>query len=401
MDVPIGPCIATIVQKAPGALQIGARPTEDFSETTRARKPSTGEVDPVQPAVQETRIRSLAEMARALGRSASLFRLLEIAAEEAVRALDAASVSVSRLEPGTSTVRTLVNVGQLGPTEERWPANETYDMVEFSNLALLTEERRPWRASIDDPAADAMERQLLADLGKDCAIGSPIVVDGQLWGEFYATRVAGRPSFENLDVSYMEALMAILGGAISRSLREESLEQLAYRDPLTGLLNRRALDEQAVEAFTVKPGARRQVTVVAVDINRLKHVNDTLGHLAGDQLIQSVARDLLTEFSRLPGTLVARIGGDEFTVLASAHHPDAVVAAADRLCGRTWRFGPGVGVSTGAATATILHGTDLTPARLFVAADRAQYVAKHGRLSTTVMADSLETDGSWAVPELR
>jgi diguanylate cyclase (GGDEF)-like protein len=346
----------------------------------------------VQPAVQETRIRSLAEMARALGRSASLFRLLEIAAEEAVRALDAASVSVSRLEAGTSTVRTIVNVGLLGPTEERWPENETYDMGEFNNLAILTEERRSWRASVDDPAADPKERQLLAELGKYCSIGSPIVVDGQLWGEFYATRVAGRPDFENLDVSYMEALMAILGGAISRSLREESLEQLAYRDPLTGLLNRRALDERAVEAFTVRPGAHRQVTVVAIDINRLKQVNDTLGHLAGDQLIKSVARDLLTEFGRLAGTLVARVGGDEFTVLTSAHDPAAVVAAADRLCGRTWQFGPGVGVSAGAATATIVHGTDLTPAQLFVAADRAQYVAKRGRLASTVLADSVGPD---------
>ena len=53
------------------------------------------------PAVQETRIRSLADMARALGRSEALFRLLEIAAEEARLSLDAASVSVSRLEPGT------------------------------------------------------------------------------------------------------------------------------------------------------------------------------------------------------------------------------------------------------------------------------------------------------------
>lgn len=63
------------------------------------------------PAVQETRIRSLADMARALGRSEALYRLLEIAAEEARVALDAASVSVSRLEPGTMTVRTIVNVG--------------------------------------------------------------------------------------------------------------------------------------------------------------------------------------------------------------------------------------------------------------------------------------------------
>ncbi len=341
------------------------------------------------PAVQETRIRSLADMARALGRSEALFRLLEIAAEEALVALDAASVSVSKVEPGTSTVRTIVNVGSLGPTEERWPDSEVYDMDDFANLAVLADERRPWCASLDDPGSDARERVLLAELGKNCAIGSPIIVDGQLWGEFYATREQGHQDFGGLDVSYMEALMAILGGAISRSLREESLEQLAYRDPLTGLLNRRALDERAEQAFDVAPGGRRTVTVVSMDINRLKQVNDTLGHLAGDQLIQSVSRSLTTEFSRLAGALVARVGGDEFTVLVSGHDPVQVVELTDRLCRRTWKFGPGAGVSAGAATVTVTHGTDLTPARLFAAADRAQYVAKHGRLSSTVVADPI------------
>jgi diguanylate cyclase (GGDEF)-like protein len=341
------------------------------------------------PTVQETRIRSLAEMARALGRSEALFRLLEIAAEEARGTLAAASVSVSRLEPGTSTVRTLINVGDLGPTEERWPDNEIYDMEDFANLARLTEEQRPWRASVDDPTCDLRERGLLVELGKHSAIGSPIIVDGQMWGEFYATRFADAEDFSGLDASYMEALMAILGGAISRSLREESLEQLAYRDPLTGLLNRRALDERAEQAFVVAPAGRRTITVVSLDINRLKQVNDTLGHLAGDQLIQSVSRALLAEFAGLPGTLVSRVGGDEFTVLATGHDPVAVVRVADRMCRRTWHFGSGAGVSAGAATVTLTHGSGLVAAQLFAAADRAQYVAKHGRLSSTVVADPI------------
>ncbi|MEO5709090.1 MAG: sensor domain-containing diguanylate cyclase [Nocardioidaceae bacterium] len=341
------------------------------------------------PAVQETRIRSLADMARALGRSEALFRLLEIAAEEALVALESASVSVSKVEPGTSTVRTIVNVGTLGPTEEHWPDNEIYDMEEFSNLAVLSEERRPWHATLDDLDGDPRERMLLAELGKHCSIGAPIIVDGQLWGEFYATREHGRDDFGSLELSYLEALMAILGGAISRSLREESLEQLAYRDPLTGLLNRRALDERAEQAFEVAPGARRTVTVVSMDINRLKQVNDTLGHLAGDQLIQSVSRALTTEFSGLAGALVARVGGDEFTVLVSGHDPVQVVEVTDRLCRRTWKFGSGAGVSAGAATVTVTHGSGLTPAQLFAAADQAQYVAKHGRLSSTVVADPL------------
>ena len=247
-------------------------------------------------------------------------------------------MSVSRLEPGTSTVRTIVNVGDLGPTEVRWPENEVYDMDDFANLAVLgagLRSRGGPRSTTRTPTA--RERLLLqrarqvlrdrfADRSSTASCGASSTPPGP----------RDHPDFSGLDLSYLEALMAILGGAISRALREESLEQLAYRDPLTGLLNRRALDERAAQAFDVAPRSMRTVTVVSLDINRLKQVNDTLGHLAGDQLIQSVARALTSEFSRLAGSLVARVGGDEFTVLVSGHDPAAVVDAADRLCRRTW-----------------------------------------------------------------
>lgn len=339
------------------------------------------------PAGEEMRIRSLAGMARALGRSEVLFRLLELAAEEARKAIYASSVSVSRLEPGSMTVRTVVNVGDLGPDEVRWPEDETYTMDEFVNLELDVDDLQTWSASIEDPDCDPTEMKLLDQLGKGSSIGAPIIVDGQLWGEFYATRHVGEAGFDTDDIAYLEALIAILAGAISRSLREESLEQLAFRDPLTGLLNRRALDEHAAHAFDVATGSTRTVTVVAVDINRLKEVNDTLGHVAGDQLIQSVARALSLAFNRLTGSLVARVGGDEFTVLVSGHDPTQVLQIADRLCQHTWNVGRGAGISCGAATAVLSRDSGFSPSDLFAAADRAQYVAKHGRLSSTVLAD--------------
>lgn len=342
------------------------------------------------PAGEETRIRSLAAMARALGRSEALFRLLEIAAEEAQVAMGAASVSVSRLVPGTLNVRTIVNVGDLGPNEVRWPEDETYTINEFDGLKLVVDGLQSWTWAADDPECPDSERELLRELHKGSSVGAPLVVDGRLWGEFYATRHIDEPAFDDLDTAYLEALLALLSGAVSRALREESLEQLAYRDPLTGLLNRRALDEAAEEAFAVESEKGRTVTAVTIDINRLKLVNDTLGHVAGDQLIQAVARDLQSAFGVLTGALVARVGGDEFTVLVTGSDPEAVVAISDDLCRHTWRFGPGAGVSAGAASVSLTRTCDLSPTDLFAAADRAQYVAKHGRLSTTVTADEFD-----------
>jgi diguanylate cyclase (GGDEF)-like protein len=352
------------------------------------------------PPSEEARIRSLAAMARALGRSEALFRLLEIAAEEARTAMRAASVSVSRLVPGTLNVRTIVNVGDLGPREVRWPEDEVYTIDEFASLKLVMEQLESWAWHVDDADCPENERTLLRELEKGSSLAAPLIVDGRLWGEFYATRHLGQPGFDDVDAAYMEALLAILSGSVSRALREESLEQLAYHDPLTGLLNRRALDEHATAAFEAVPGRSHTVTAVTIDINRLKEVNDTLGHVAGDQLIQAVARDLQNAYSRLTGALVARVGGDEFTVLMTGSDSMAAVRISDELCRRIWNFGPGAGVSAGAASVVITSTSTVTPTDLFAAADRAQYVAKHGRLATTVMAEDfaapIDPDGDAA-----
>ena len=335
-------------------------------------------------AEEARQLRSLAAMARVLAGSSDLSRMLEAAAEETCRAIDAATVSVSRLESGTSAIRTLVNVGDLAPWEERLPTDEVYVVEDFANLGPVLGEQQVVTDDVLDPDCDPAERELLTALQKGCSVNAPIVVDGRLWGVFFGTRHVGAPVFRDSDADYLEALLAILAGAISRCLREESLEQLAYEDPLTGLANRRKLDERIARAFDVGPGVQRDVTVVTADINRLKEVNDTLGHVAGDQLIQSVAKALLKAFSRLPGSLVARVGGDEFTVLVSGQDPVEVVKVADELCRRTWQFGTGAGISCGAATAVLHADAPWTPHDMLAAADRAQYVAKHGRLSSTV-----------------
>jgi diguanylate cyclase (GGDEF)-like protein len=346
------------------------------------------------PKDEFTRIRSLAALARDTGRSGMLLEILEVAAEGAREAIGAASVSVSRLESGTGVVRTLLNVGELGPHEERWPEDETYGSDEFVCLGLLTQGAVAWTTTLDDPDSDPREVELLHELGKGSSMGAPLVVDGVLWGEFYATRHVGEPPFGPDETAYLEALTAILAGGISRALREESLEEMAYHDPLTGLANRRALDERAAWAFDHAEDVPRPVTVVVADINGLKRVNDTQGHLVGDQLIKSVANAMRKHFSRLPGALVARVGGDEFTVLVVGHDPAAVVAVSDELCHLTWNLGTSASLSCGAATVLVGRGTGIDPRQLFAAGDEAQYVAKRGRLRTTVVAGDLAAEAA-------
>lgn len=108
-------------------------------------------------------------------------------------------------------------------------------------------------------------------------------------------------------------------------LRAE-LERLATTDPLTGLANRRELDRRAEEALGATSDAEERVVgLLLLDLDGFKPVNDTLGHLAGDELLVVVSR-------RLAGVVreedvVARIGGDEFVVLMP--HLGAASDAAD------------------------------------------------------------------------
>ncbi len=100
------------------------------------------------------------------------------------------------------------------------------------------------------------------------------------------------------------------------NLRAQILSEASYTDPLTGLKNRRALDE-----MLKKSGENSPVGVVFCDLNYLKHINDNLGHQAGDDYIRKFT-DMLTE--QFPDAEVCRTSGDEFVVLLCGIAEEAV-----------------------------------------------------------------------------
>jgi diguanylate cyclase (GGDEF)-like protein len=116
----------------------------------------------------------------------------------------------------------------------------------------------------------------------------------------------------------------------------------ARHDPVTGLPNRELFAERLTTAFTERgPGTRLGVCLLGLD--RFGRVNDSLGHDAGEELLRAVARRLEEQF-RPSGHLVARMGGDEFAVLAvglaAEHDSDAMADAAFGALGRPFLVGP-------------------------------------------------------------
>jgi diguanylate cyclase (GGDEF)-like protein len=89
----------------------------------------------------------------------------------------------------------------------------------------------------------------------------------------------------------------------------------ALHDSLTGLANRRLLNDRLGQAFDVKTSDGKKAAVVVLDLERFKQINDTLGHTNGDRVLEEVA-DRLTQIAK-DGDTVARLGGDEFAMLLS------------------------------------------------------------------------------------
>jgi GAF domain-containing protein len=111
----------------------------------------------------------------------------------------------------------------------RWPQDETYPVTRWPELAEVLRYGATRVDQREDPQGDPRERDLLTRLGKGSSVTASVIVDDHVWGEFYATRHVGQVPFGEQSVDYVEVLVALLGSAISRSLREADLVRQADR----------------------------------------------------------------------------------------------------------------------------------------------------------------------------
>ena len=106
---------------------------------------------------------------------------------------------------------------------------------------------------------------------------------------------------------------------------EEQAKRLAHYDSLTGLANRHQMSQILEKILAAPSEMQRQCTVFLLDLDRFKHVNDTLGHPAGDALLKQVGQRLERTVGKMGR--VGRLGGDEFQVIAPGHHERDRLAA--------------------------------------------------------------------------
>src|SRR5829696_136483 len=328
----------------------------------------------------ETQLRALIDVAAVAAGAHRLEDVLELAAERSLDALGGSSLAISRWDMETGVVRTLVNVGELGPGEERFPKDEIYSVEDYPSMEKVMREGGSSLAAIDDPNIEPAQRELLMRLGKESSLSVPMMLGGEPWGELEVMTAPGAPRLTKHDETFLRAIADQLVGAIHRAELFAQVEALAYTDSLTGLASRRAV-ETALQEACDEASAPGSPALVLCDIDDLKQVNDSGGHEAGDAALRRAAEALVEAAAPHEDAVVGRFGGDEFCILLpSGTAEDARNLALEAV--RRLDVVGGERMSCGVAART---EETTTPAELLRAADAAQYQAKRAGAGVDVL----------------
>jgi diguanylate cyclase (GGDEF)-like protein len=171
--------------------------------------------------------------------------------------------------------------------------------------------------------------------------GYPLIVTiGLSTAELFSGVYAKQESYDFIAVALTLIILAVNGFSVKgRFLRERMAEalkvqnlrlhDLAHHDALTGLLNRAAFAERLDSQLAL--GGTEKLAVLFLDLDRFKYVNDTLGHLIGDELLKVVAERLHSCIR--DADIVARLGGDEFAIICTnVQDKEEVAGLAERIC---------------------------------------------------------------------
>jgi diguanylate cyclase (GGDEF)-like protein/PAS domain S-box-containing protein len=241
--------------------------------------------------------------------------LIAEAVTAASQILEADMCAYAEVSPDRSTVKLRRAVG--------WPEGVEVEGNEYPIPDALRQaigEVVMLDDTVESAYAEGLRKRGIAG-GAAVLVGDPSDPLGIL-----AAFVRERRTFTDAERNFLRAVAHVLAGAITRTRADERARHESLHDSLTGLPNRALLLDRLAQRLSTLAGTPGRLTVVALDIDSFKHVNDALGHAAGDDLLREIAPRLSEVLE--PTDTVARLAGDEFAILC---FDAAGERAADRI----------------------------------------------------------------------
>jgi len=315
------------------------------------------------------RLQALLELSRALSSSLDLRDVLLVLLDRVARLTGATGTAVSRWDREQGVVVTLVHHSH-GVNSLAEEGVEGYMLSLYPATADVLETQRPRQVRLSNPRDDPAEREMLRKLGFGSLLMLALVVRGETIGLMEIADVNDR-RFSPQDVEFCQAVCDVVATSLHNAILYERARELAMRDQLTNLHNRRSFDDRLNEAVARSEREGTPVGLLVLDVDGLKAINDAGGHVAGDAALR-MAADALGASIR-EGDVACRLGGDEFAVILPGADADAALAVARRAqAALSAASDDRIGFSGGVAIA--LAGA--APHELYRNADQAAYLAK-------------------------
>ncbi len=316
-----------------------------------------------------------------------------------IASVDFAAVTLFDETHKTHEIRAVSGAEEPGLVGESFRTNSG-----LVSMALETKHALPLRGEYDEKRQVVFTRNVMPP-NMPSMIVLPMLVHDKPLG----TLVLGsrrQRAFGDAARSMLDVLSSHVAVSLANARMMRRLEELATLDGLTNLLNKRAMLEVAEQKIKATKRFNRKLSVLIVDIDHFKKVNDTFGHDAGDVVIKGLG-DILRK-QRRSTDAIARFGGEEFVVICEETDVGGAELLAERVrieLGKTTFHTPKVGadgqpmpirVTCSIGVATFPESGD-TWEELFKASDEALYVSKRaGRNRTTVYASTQRLPNSKA-----